>query len=288
MAVIDVHAHLEPRMLDVEAMRGKLRAAGIDRVALIPTMNDPLPHTPEGLLSMIRTLMRSPAHRLLPLVERAFYTREGDLKLKGKLIRIYAEPDNQAVADTVAAHPDLFAGWIFLNPRVHDAVERLEQWRHLPGMIGVKLHPYWHRWPIAEALPIARRCQELGLPVLIHLGRGERGDWKVIADACPQLRIIFAHAGMPHFDRMWDEVARRPNLWVDLSSPYLDEKLVRDAVAALGPRRAMYGTDAPYGFPQPDESYDYGRIKRWVEGLPVAAGEVDRLLGGNAEELLAR
>jgi predicted TIM-barrel fold metal-dependent hydrolase len=287
MAVIDVHAHFEPRMLDLPAMRSKLKAAGVDRVALIPAMNDPLPHTPEALLSLLRALMRSRLHAATRLLEKVFYTADGDLKLQGKVIRIYAEPDNQMVADAVAGSPDLFLGWIFLNPMRHDPVEELEKWRHRPGMIGVKLHPFWHRYPVRELIPIARRCEELKLPVLIHLGDRDRGDWKVLTDAAPQLRIIFAHAGMPHFQRMWDEVRLRPNLYVDLSSPYLSENLIRDAVAALGPRRALYGTDAPYGFPEPDHSYSYTRIKRWVERLPGRAEEIDRMLGGNVAELLS-
>src|SRR5687768_6716161 len=153
MAVVDIHAHFEPRMLDLPAMRAKLAAAGVDRVALIPAMNDPLPHTPEALLSLLRALMRSRLHRATRLLEKVFYTPDGDLKLRGKIIKIYAEPDNQTVADAVAASPDLFLGWIFLNPRVRDPVDELERWRHRPGMVGVKLHPFWHRYAVRDLLP---------------------------------------------------------------------------------------------------------------------------------------
>jgi len=288
MPVIDVHAHLEPRMLAVDAMRAKLRRDGIDKVVLIPAMNDPLPHTPEALLGVFRRLMRSRLHRLARRINDRFYTADGDLELRGKIIRIYASPDNQGVADAVAAHPDLFLGWIFLNPRAGDPVDELERWRGLPGMVGVKLHPHWHRYPVADALPIARRCEELGLPVLIHLGFADGGDWKLIADACPRLKMVFAHAGIPHYDRMWGLIRDRPGLHIDVSSPYLSERLVRDAGAAVGPGRVMYGTDAPYGFPEPDHSYDYGAIKGWVERLPLAAGEVDRVLGGNVLDMLDR
>ena len=50
VTVIDVHAHYEPRMLDVPAMLAQLDERGIRRVALIPCMNDPLPETPRRLL----------------------------------------------------------------------------------------------------------------------------------------------------------------------------------------------------------------------------------------------
>jgi predicted TIM-barrel fold metal-dependent hydrolase len=86
---------------------------------------------------------------------------------------------------------------------------------------------------------------------------------------------------------MWHEVKDDPRLWVDVSSPYLDEDLVRDAVAVLGPDRVVYGTDAPYGFHADDGGYDYGAIKGWVERLPVGDAGIDKILGDNVRELLA-
>ncbi len=286
MPVIDVHAHLEERMLDVPAMIAQLDARGIDKVALIPTMLDPLPATPELLLAALRKLIMSRAHPLAKTLKDLTLTREGDLRLGRKIYKIYARPDNETVARAMAAHPDRFRGWIFLNPRAGAGLDELERWRTTPGFLGVKLHPHWHGWDMEAALPIARRCEELGIAILVHLGFGERGVWKVLADACPKLRIIFAHAGIPHWPRMWNEVRDDKRLWVDVSGPFLDEKLVRTAIAALGPERVMYGTDAPYGFHDASGAYDYGAIKGWVERLPVPAVGVDRVLGGNALSLL--
>jgi predicted TIM-barrel fold metal-dependent hydrolase len=288
MTVIDVHAHLEERMLDLPAMLAQLDARGIDRVALIPTMLDPLPATPELLLTALRKLLLSRWHPIARRVNDLTLTRDGDLRLGRRIYQIYSRPDNQSVARAIAAHPDRFCGWIFLNPRAGAGLEELERWQAVPGFLGVKLHPHWHGWDTAAALPIARRCEELGLAILIHLGFEERGKWKVIADACPRLRIIFAHAGIPHWPRMWDEVRADSRLWVDVSGPFLDEALVRTALAAVGPERVMYGTDAPYGFHDARGEYDYGRIKSWVERLPVAEKEIDRVLGGNALSLIDR
>lgn len=287
MPVIDAHAHLEERMLDVPRMIDQLDARGIDRVVLIPAMNDPLPHTPERLLSALRWLIRSPMHPVARAINAAFITKSGDLKLQGKTYAIYRSPDNATVARAIAEHPDRFLGWIFLNPLAGDGPAEIERWRAVPGFVGVKLHPHWHGWPIAGALPIAQRCEQLGLPILIHLGFAERGQWRVLADRCPKLKMVFAHCGMPHFDRMWHAIKDDHRLWVDVSSPYLDEQLVRDAVAVLGPERVLYGTDAPYGFHRDDGSYDYGAIKTWVERLAAPSAGIDRILGDNVRELLA-
>lgn len=288
MPVIDAHAHLDPRLLEVPSIVAKMDADGIDKVVLIPCMNDPLPHTPEALLALFRRLMSSPLHPLARRLADRFTTADGNLRLGGEIVEIYAEPDNQTVADALASHPDRFLGWIFLNPNLPtDPLEELERWRAVPGFVGVKLHPHWHRYPLHAALPIARRCEQLGLPVLIHLGFGEYGNWQLFAARCPRLKIVFAHAGMPHFARMWEYVRDNPRLFFDVSSPYLSEDLVRRAVAVAGPARVLYGTDAPYGFPGDDDTYDYGAIKRWVERLPCTGVEIDRMLGDNVLELLA-
>lgn len=286
MPVVDVHAHHEPRMLDVPTLIAQMDAHGIDRVALIPCMNDPLPEAPAALLAAVRHLMRSSCHPVARAVNAATLTDEGDLRLRGRVHAIYPRPDNAAVIEVVRAHPGRFLAWIFLNPRAGIGLAELETWRHVPGVLGVKLHPHWHGWPIADAIPIARRCEELDLPILIHLGFGARGAWRVLADACPRLRLLFAHAGIPHYDRIWGAIRDDPRLAVDVSSPYLDEALVRDAVAALGPERVLYGTDAPYGFHDDAGHYDRGAIRGWIERLPAPARDVDRMLGGNALQFL--
>ncbi len=269
-------------------MLAQMDERGIDRVALIPCMNDPLPETPRRLLAAVRRLLRSPCHPVARVLADATITDGGDLRLGGQVHRIYPRPDNAAVAEVLRAHPTRFLGWIFLNPRAAVGLDELERWRGVPGMIGVKLHPHWHGWRIEEAVPIARRCEELGLPILIHLGFAERGAWRVLADAAPKLRLIFAHAGMPHYDRMWGAIRADRRLAIDVSSPYLDEALAREAVAAVGPGRVMYGTDAPYGFHDADGAYDYGAIRGWVQRLKAPARDIDRVLGGNALALLDR
>src|SRR4051812_33739746 len=114
--IIDFHAHFEPRMLSVDGIVAKMDAAGVARIAMIPTMNDPLPSTPEKLLAVRRALMRPRPGRLLAeAAHRALLTPEGDLRLDGKVFSIYDRPDNASVAELVQARPDRFLGWIFLN-----------------------------------------------------------------------------------------------------------------------------------------------------------------------------
>lgn len=288
--IIDAHAHLDPRMLAPEKILRKMDAAGIDRVVLIPAMNDPLPETPRQLLRFARVLMQSKFSRpLAERVHRATLTAEGDLKLGRRIHQIYSRPDNEAVARVCRDFPGRFLGWIFLNPRNNPFVlDELERWRSEPGMIGIKLHPHWHDYRTEQLYPVLKRAEELFLPVLIHLGFGKRGDYRAICERFPGLKVIAAHAGFPFYQDLWRFANTHPNLYVDLSSPYIDESLARAAVKALGPRRCLYGTDAPYGFHEPDKSYDYGEIKGWVERMPITSSEKELIFGGNFQEILSR
>lgn len=287
--IIDCHAHLEPRVLDVERMLAKMDAAGIDRVALLPTMMDPLPHTPERLLAVMRRVMAHRATRpLAEVTHRLTLTRSGDLRLGRDVYRIYRQPDNDTVVRVVAEHPQRFLGWMFLNPGADRAVlETLERYRAAPGMIGVKLHPHWHDYRTEILGPLLRRLQELKLPVMFHFGFRARGGFRELCRAFPRLVVIAAHAGFPFFGDLWRYRDECPNLHVDLSSPYLDEELARRAVAAMGPARCLYGTDAPYGFHEPDGSYDYGAIRGWIDRMPVTGAERDAILGGTFASLIA-
>jgi predicted TIM-barrel fold metal-dependent hydrolase len=287
--IIDCHAHFEPRMLDLDRVVAKMDEAKVDKIAFIPAMNDPLPHTPERLLSILRTLMQNRiGRRVTEFIHRKSLTPEGNIELGKNRVVIYPRPDNAAVAEVIAKHPTRFLGWIFLNPKAGNALDELEKWRSVPGMVGIKLHPHWHDYTTDLLDPILARAEELGLPALIHLGFGRRGDFRAIATRFPKLVVISAHAGFPFYQDLWSHAGDCPNLYVDLSSPYINEKLARAAVAAMGPERCLYGTDAPYGFHADDGSYDYGEIRRWVERMPVRSDKIERMLGGTFGELLAR
>lgn len=286
--ILDAHAHLDPRLLDLGPMLAKLDAAGVERVGLIPTMNDPLPATPHGLLTVMRHAMcHRPTRPLARLVHRALMTRDGDLRLSGQTVRIYPQPDNAPVAAAVAAHPDRFWGWIFLNPaRDPDVLGTLERWRATPGMLGIKLHPHWHDYRTEILSPLLARAQELRLPVLIHLGFGRQGDVRAMATEFPRLDLICAHAGFPFYGDLWRIAQDHPRVHVDLSSPYIDERLARAAVRAMGAQRCIYGTDSPYGFEDSDHTYDYSHILGWIARMPLSGRERDRVLAGNIANLL--
>ena len=131
------------------------------------------------------------------------------------------------------------------------------------GIRCLKIHPPHQMYPAnaytegLEALGrIYRRCEERGLPVLIHTGTsifpGARSKWgnpmeiDDVAIDYPKLTIVMAHGGRP----LWMEEAffvlrRHPNVYLELSGippARLLEYFPRLADIA---HKTMWGTDWP-------------------------------------------
>lgn len=152
--------------------------------------------------------------------------------------------------------------------------------------LGIKAHPFWHRYPLKMLDNIASFCVEKDMPLLIHLGgASENGDCQFLPERHPALNLIYAHAGLPFFQEIWPYIKQKDNVYVDLSSAYLDEPLHRAAVQALGPDKSLYGSDGPFGSPAEDNMYDHGAILAEVDRLPLTSWEKEQILGLNFIEL---
>jgi uncharacterized protein len=84
---------------------------------------------------------------------------------------------------------------------------------------------------------------------------------------------------------LWEDALRRDNVFVDLSSPYLDKALRHRALRELGAARCLYGSDGPYGYPGRDGGYDHGAILRQIVQAGLSSQDLDRVLGGNFKAL---
>lgn len=298
--IVDCHAHFDARVLDVGTLVDKLDEQAIGRAVLIARITETVePEKSAVLLAVQRHMMNSSVLRqAAAAASLTFYDGHGRLRpvwkpfTRGRAGYVKAmRPDNESVMAAVAKAPDRFWAWVFLNPARGgaaggSAADELERWRTAPGVVGVKVHPYWHRYPITALAPALENAERRGLPVLVHLGFGAQGDYRWLLETFPRLAVIFAHAGMPYFKALWPLVRGRARTYVDLSSPHLSERFVRAVVAAVGPEKCLYGTDSPYGFSLLDGSYDYGRVKGWIDRLPVDTRTRGRILGDNFCELI--
>jgi hypothetical protein len=288
--VIDAHYHLDERLETVDRLLDQMGRHGIDRTALIAAMVDPLPEgvLPMALAGVVRTAL---AGRLRPVgrpLYRSMVRRDGRFHMLLWSRRIYPQPDNRSVDRVMRLHPDRFCGWVFVNPGAGDPVAEAERWAGGPGWIGVKAHPFWHRYPVAMLAGVADFCSRRGWPLLVSLGPDrDTGDYRWLPERFPNLTLVYAHAGVPYFGELWEYARMKANVFVDLSGPHLDERLRRRAVRMLGAGRCLYGTDGPYLCPDRHGRYDHGRILGEVWRLPVPVAEREKIAGGNFRRIIA-
>ena len=281
--IIDCHYHLEERVYSVDRLISEMRKSGVDRVALMGSIIGPFAEPPRFLIRTLQILLEHHLSRGLGKALISNFTDRGDVKILGKPYPIETDPDNEKVFNTVQKHPDKFFGWIFVNPRgKKNQVDEFEKYKDAKGFIGVKAHPFWHHFTPVELTPVAERLAKTGMPLLIHAGFGEEGNFEALLKKVPNLKLILAHAGFPGYADTWRKIKPLPNVYMDISqTSYTSEKATRQAVDMFGADRLFFGTDGPFGFHGSDHQYDYGFIKRRIEGMFADINVRDRLLGGS-------
>jgi len=281
--IIDSHYHLEERLLTVEELLEKMDESGVEKIALMAVMNNLIADTKDFIMAMMRFLL---THRRLREIGKrmiANFDADGNIQIPNGIIEIYPDPDNEPVFKAIKDHPDRFLGWIFVNPRgKNDPIKEFERWKEEPGFVGVKAHPFWHRFRPVELLPVAERVAEMGKPLLIHVGFGVDGDFNALVEKVPNLKLILAHAGFPCYSDTWKEIKGYENIMVDLSArAYVDRKITRQVVETLGVDRVVFGTDGPYGYNGEDGKFEYGYIKKRIEELFPDQRDQKKILGEN-------
>jgi hypothetical protein len=239
--IIDGHAHLDPE-LSVQEFIARMDADGVSRAALIGAANKPLgPINPAGP-AIMHACMRLPPLRL-PIYRIARNT-----------MHQHKRPDNDGVFEAARAYPDRILPYAFVNPLLgQEAHEELDRCIEL-GARGLKLHPWLHRYRLTEALPILARASAAGLPVLAHLGFGPPEDVEIVLEKLPALKLILAHAGIPHYERLW----RLPRVLFDTAAPQLVSRgMVKRLLDEVGPDRVVFGSDAPVGIRARAGGYRY-------------------------------
>ncbi len=187
---------------------------------------------------------------------------------------------NRIVADIVAARPDLFWGYAFVNPRsdagriralVGTAVRDY-------GFRGIKVHR--HDGPLSRE--VCEAAREFALPVLYD-PQGEVALVDLVAPEYPDVPFIIPHLGSFADDwkaqrQLIDVLVRHANVHTDTSGVRRFD-LVVEAVRRAGPHKVLFGTDGPWLHP----GLELAKIR--ALGLPprqlqlVLAGNLLRLLG---------
>jgi len=292
MTIIDSHAHFEPQLLDLPGVVARMNNHGIEATALIAAVTlDPIYKKPGYLMAIQRLMMQAPLlWTVAKIVDKGFHQKSGAwnpwyrrLISQKASYRISQNPDNAGVFHAIDQQPDRFWGWVFVNPMQKKWQDEIDRFADHPRAVGIKIHPFWHRYSVDQAYNVAQRATDRGLPLMIHSGFDDLHKVKTFIMAFPDLTMVFAHAAFPFYHRLWPILAARKNIFVDVSSHHVDARILKRCVAALGPSKVMFGTDDPYG------EQDYAiRMQQWIKGLTLSAPECSAILGANFLKLVGK
>lgn len=178
-----------------------------------------------------------------------------------------------------------------VHPFAADALNELDRIKSM-GFKGVKLHHDYQGVYIFDehCQRIYKRCEELGLPVVFHMGydpvsplvhRAMPFDLIELSERYPKMRFIGAHMGGNY---MWEHVLRYaaglPNVYFDTAfvAKDIERELFAEIVKKHGTHKILFASDLPWS--DPKDEIDL------VDSLNVPDAEKDRIFYKNAAELL--
>ena len=287
--MIDCHFHLDESLVSVKGLVQSMDKAGIDKLVLIPAVNPPfeLPTTAKLGAPVLRKLLGARL-KFCHCCGLAIYKssiKDGVFDVTGEKYEVFPNPDNDATLEALKLFPERLLGMIFVNPAGTDPIREIDRCMN-KSIVGIKAHPYWHEYKIESLMDTAAYCQEKELHMLIHLGADTKGDFKLLPKNFPDLKIIYAHAGVPYLNSVCEYAADQKNVFVDLAgSSYVDLKTARRAVKLAGPLKCIYGSDGPL-FHSHEDSFDFSRFQDMLMGLELDRASWNRVTSHNMEEII--
>ena len=181
--------------------------------------------------------------------------------------------DNDAVLAVCQGSDGRLVPACTAQPHDPDALAEIDRCARL-GARAVKLHPWLQGFsPIEpEAIALAQRAGEHGLPVIVHDGTPPYASPLQIGELAgrvPASVIVLAHGGL--MDLWQDAVAavnRWPNVRVTLCGTASQSTLVQ-VLTGVPPDRVAVGTDTGFGDPGM-ASHRLAVLRRIAERLPAA------------------
>src|SRR5438128_3919508 len=242
--ITDVHIHVQPgRELSAAVPETMWRGRDAQRDLMIQVMDDP--------------------RALLEVMDRAGGWRVGLVNYPSPDVMGFTDASNSFAAKYAQADPERLMPYGGVHPRfTKDPAGDVDRLADL-GIRLVKIHPP-HQGMAANAYTdgldalgkIYRRCEERGMPVMIHTGtsifpgaRSKYGNPMELDDVAidfPDLRIVMAHGGRPlYMEEAFFILRRHANVWLDVSGIPPGKLLEYFPRLAEVVGRVLWGTDWP-------------------------------------------
>jgi predicted TIM-barrel fold metal-dependent hydrolase len=211
-------------------------------------------------------------------------------------------PSNEDIARIVSMHPDLFIGFMGLDPLKGDeALSKCEKFIDKHRFKGVKLNPALQGFrPDDERIyPVYELLEDLGAILIVHMGF----SWNIhsnltysyplliepIASKFRELKIVLAHMGWPW---IWESIClalRYENVYLDTADTFTGtpkDHLKKVFVETLGVSfvknflrdKILFGSNHP--------RMESGKVLEAIRVLPIEDEIKDRILGLNALRIL--
>lgn len=245
----------------------------------------------------------------------AVWTDELDRHSVSRAALIASVPgDEISVAEAVRLHPDRFVGFFMFNPVAPGADGRIERAFAELQFRCVCLFPAMHRYRLDEArvaavFESAARYRaavfvhcgvlsvgvrgKLGLPSPFDLRLGDPLALAAVAAAYPSVPVIVPHFGAGRFQEALMAADQCPSIHFDSSSsngwmkyyPGLTlDTVFRQALAVVGPRRLLFGTDSSF-FPRGWQRPVLDAQLEAMTTIGVTDADRDLILAGNFNRL---
>jgi len=198
------------------------------------------------------------------------------------------DSSNKEVLKAIKKYPDLMIGFAYLD-LVNDKPKTINKYKE-EGFKGLKIIRTPSNYDDKTFYPFYERAQELGMPILFHLGIVARREddylydinnnrmrpiyLDTIARRFPSLQIIGAHLGNPWYEEATMACRWNPNLYFDLSGSTLKKKSpsflkellwwtpttrYRDPEGRYAWEKIVFGSDVPYNEIE-DVMNDYRKV----------------------------
>lgn len=188
---------------------------------------------------------------------------------------------------------DLFSVFGNINPnRDRDVMAKYGRDRRR-GLRGYKLYPADHNFhPITdELMQFYKQLERDGMLLMFHSGTTAQADgvdaygdpdlFRPLLDECPDLKVIFAHAGKPIFCPAAVACAvEYPNCYLDTA--FIEPNKLLHYLPELESisHKVLFGSDWPAGV------YSLSNHIAAFESVGISTEAVERILRGNAARLL--
>ncbi len=197
-----------------------------------------------------------------------------------------ARGGNALLLEALDRHPGRLLGYAVFDPHDPQGPDRLADLLSTPGIIGVKLHPDMHEYPLDGTAyePAFALAATHGRLVLAHSQHASPWDDPVrfgpVAARHPEVALLMGHAGLLPlaFPVAADVAEQHPNVVLETCGSRMTARHLVRLVERLGAHRLAFGSDALFL----DLRVGLGRVAL----APLSPADKEQLLVGTMTQLL--